>query len=69
MSMTDYIIEMLSNASFDKEIFVRELNKSRRWLNQEEWNILMRWVRKNHMDKIMNTDLRYSLNSKEHIFR
>lgn len=69
MSMTDYIIEMLSNVSFDKEIFVRELTKSRRWLNQEEWNNLMSWVRKNHMDKIMNTDLHYSLNTKEHIFR
>lgn len=69
MSMTDYIIEMLSNVSFDKEIFVRELNKSRRWLNQEEWNLLMRWVRKNHLDKIMNADIRYSLSPKEHIFK
>lgn len=69
MSMTNYIIELLTKVSFDRELFLKELNKSRRWLNQEEWSMLIRWVHKNHMDKVINTDIRFSQDNRENIFR
>lgn len=50
--MTDYIIEILTKVSFDKELFNKELHKSRRWLEKEEWNTVCLWVNEFHFDKV-----------------
>lgn len=63
MSMVDYIIDNLLKVSFDKHLFVKELEKSRRWLTIDEWEILMEWVKEFHHDKISDMDMRYHLSS------
>lgn len=59
MSMVDYIIENLVKVNFDKRLFVKELEKSRRWLTIDEWEVLIDWVKEFHMDKITDIDVRY----------
>lgn len=61
MSMVDYIIANLLKVSFDKQLFIKELHKSRRWLTIDEWEILTEWVKEFHEDKIIDMDLRYIL--------
>lgn len=50
--MLEYIIELLKKVSFDKILFMKEFNKARRWLTQEEMISLMKWARENHPDKL-----------------
>lgn len=54
--MVDYIIQNLLQVSFDKGLFIKELEKSRRWLTYDEWEMLIEWVKEFHIDKIMDVD-------------
>ena len=54
--MLEYIIEILKKVSFDRVLFMKELNKARRWLTQEEMTSLMKWANENHPDKIEQMD-------------
>jgi|GEM_PF-3115095 len=59
MSMVDYIKQNLSKLTFDTRLFIKELEKSRRWLTLDEWEVLMEWVRDFHGDKIHGVDVKY----------
>lgn len=59
MSMVDYVIENLTKVNFDKSLFIKELEKSRRWLTIDEWEILIEWVTEFHIDKLTGIDTRY----------
>ncbi|HOP12347.1 hypothetical protein [Lentimicrobium sp.] len=51
-SMQDYLKEILNRVSFDKELFLKELKKHRRWLTPEECEMLDAWVLENHSEII-----------------
>jgi len=53
MSMVEYIKEILTKVSFDNELFMKELHKSRRWLTPEEWNTVLQWANRFHKDKLL----------------
>lgn len=48
--MEEYIRDILNRLSFDRELFLKELLKSRRWLTQDECDLLDTWVLENHKD-------------------
>ena len=50
--MIDYIKEILTKVSFDNALFIKELNKSRRWLSNDEWDNLILWVELHHKGKL-----------------
>lgn len=52
VTMEKYIIELLEKVSFDNALFRKELIKSKRWLNANEWMVVKRWVLLNHSDKL-----------------
>ena len=45
--MNEYLIEVLTKVSFDRGLFQKELNKSKRWLTTEEWDQLYFWATEN----------------------
>ena len=45
--MHEYLIEVLTKVSFDRGLFQKELNKSKRWLTNEEWDRLHAWAAEN----------------------
>ncbi len=51
MAIEDYFIEMLQKVSFDKYIFLKELQKSRRWLKPDEYAKVLKWANDNYIDK------------------
>lgn len=48
--MEEYIKELLNKISFDRELFLKELKKARRWLTPEESNMLDEWILENHSE-------------------
>lgn len=66
MSMVDYIIENLVKVNFDKNLFIKELEKSRRWLTFDEWEVLIDWVKEFHLDKIADIDTKYHFPTHSH---
>ncbi len=50
--MQDYLKDILNRVSFDKELFLKELKKHRRWLTPEECELLDAWVLENHSEII-----------------
>jgi hypothetical protein len=42
--MQKYYIEILQKVSFDKILFLKELQKSRRWLKPEEYANVLKWA-------------------------
>lgn len=46
--MHEYLIEELVKVSFDRSLFLKELNKSRRWLTTDEWEVLYGWAEDNY---------------------
>jgi hypothetical protein len=46
--MHEYLIEVLTKVSFDRSLFLKELNKSKRWLTAEEWEVLYGWAEDNY---------------------
>lgn len=54
--MLEYIKEILKKVSFDRVLFLKELNKSHRWLTREEMTSLMKWAGENQPDKPELTD-------------
>lgn len=55
--MNDYLIEVLTKVSFDKGLFQKELNKSKRWLTNEEWDQLYGWAVKNFGNLLIDGNL------------
>jgi len=50
--MLTYLIEKLRKVSFDRILFMKELEKARRWLTKEEMSILLKWAGENYPDKL-----------------
>jgi hypothetical protein len=46
--MQKYFIEILQKVSFDKILFLKELQKSRRWLKPEEYANVLHWACENY---------------------
>ena len=64
--MHEYFIEILTKVSFDRGLFQKELNKSRRWLTNEEWDQLYIWAAKNYENLLIGAtfiDNQYSVPS------
>lgn len=59
--MQEYFKERLKTASFDKLLFLREFNKSRRWLNQKELKELAEWAVCNQKEKYKIGDSLFEL--------
>lgn len=53
--MQDYFIEKLKRVSFDRTLFLKEFQKSRRWLKQDEMDKVEQWARLFHHDKLEQT--------------
>ena len=53
--MNEYLIEVLTKVSFDKGLFQKELNKSRRWLTTDEWEQLCDWATENYEYLLIGT--------------
>lgn len=53
--MQDYFIEKLKKVSFDRTLFLKEFQKSRRWLKQDELANVEQWARLHHLDKLEQT--------------
>ncbi|KAF0199880.1 MAG: hypothetical protein FD166_308 [Bacteroidetes bacterium] len=53
--MQDYFIEKLKRVSFDRTLFLKEFQKSRRWLKQDELDKVEQWARLFHHDKLEQT--------------
>lgn len=49
--MQEYFIEILQKVSFDRDLFLKELQKSRRWLKPEEYAIVLKWAYEHYSDK------------------
>ena len=45
--MHEYLTEVLTKVSFDRGLFQKELNKSKRWLTTGEWDQLYAWAAEN----------------------
>lgn len=65
--MVDYITQNLLQVSFDKHLFIKELDKSRRWLTYDEWEVLLEWVKEFHLEKIIDVDTSYHRNTTKSI--
>ncbi|HLO90669.1 MAG: hypothetical protein ACM3ME_02275 [Chloroflexota bacterium] len=65
--MVDYITQNLLQVSFDKHLFIKELDKSRRWLTYDEWEVLLEWVKEFHLEKIIDVDTSYYRNTTKSI--
>jgi hypothetical protein len=50
--MQEYFIEILQKVSFDKILFLKELQKSRRWLKPEEYELVLNWAKEHHGNMI-----------------
>ena len=62
--MNEYLIEVLTKVSFDRGLFQKELNKSKRWLTAEEWDQLYAWAVDNFGNLLLEgtfIDKRYSV--------
>ena len=46
--MLEYQKEVLRKLSFDSYLFIKELNKSIKWLTKKEYIMLLKWARKNY---------------------
>jgi hypothetical protein len=46
--MQQYIIEKLKRVSFDRVLFLKEFQKSRRWLKKEELDEVEQWAKVYH---------------------
>lgn len=46
--MLEYQKSVLQKLSFDSYLFIKELNKSIKWLTKKEYITLLKWVRKNY---------------------
>ncbi len=49
--MHEYFIGLLRDVSFDENLFMRELQKSRRWLNPDEYALVLQWVSDQYGEK------------------
>lgn len=48
--MEQYIKDLLNRSSFDRKLFLKELEKVRRWLTPEECELLDAWVKEKYAD-------------------
>jgi len=46
--MLEYQKKVLQKLSFDSYLFIKELNKSIKWLTKKEYILLQKWVRTNY---------------------
>lgn len=61
--MHEYLVEVLTKVSFDRGLFQKELNKSKRWLTPEEWDQLYAWAADNFENLLIGnnfSDKQYS---------
>lgn len=49
--MLEYVKMVLQKVSFNRDLFKKELEKSKRMLNDEEINILQTWCKMSFQDK------------------
>lgn len=49
--MLEYVKMVLEKVSFNRDLFKKELEKSKKLLNEEEINILQSWCNKSFRDK------------------
>lgn len=62
--MHEYLTEVLTKVSFDRGLFQKELNKSKRWLTTEEWDRLYAWAAENFENLLVGgtfIDKKYSV--------
>lgn len=59
--MQEYFKERLKTAGFDKLLFLREFNKSRRWLNQKELKELAEWAVRHQKERYKIGDSLFEL--------
>ncbi len=53
--MHEYLTEVLTKVSFDRGLFQKELNKSKRWLTTDEWDRLYAWAEENFENLLVGT--------------
>ncbi len=46
--MFEYLKDELARVSFNRELFLNELSKNRRWLTREEYELLEAWININY---------------------
>lgn len=59
--MQEYFKERLKTVSFDKLLFLREFQKSRRWLNPKEQAELSKWAERHHKERYRIGDCLFEL--------
>jgi len=59
--MQEYFKERLKRVSFDKLLFLREFQKSRRWLNPKELAELATWAERHQKERYRVGDCLFEL--------